>query len=318
MRREDVVVVGGGLSGVVAAFAARKNGASVTLLDEQPQIGGYLRWTLSGQRGMPEELGDKRGFELAQVGWELLYDAGVNVQLRSTVWGLFDDNVLSVVNPDASYQVRADRVILATGSTDVAIPFEGWDLPGVMTARAALIAMNIHRVLPGRRVGIVGSGSDLDELTASLEYAGAEVGLHVADPGSATVGGDGTVAWLSEGSNQVEVDVVITASGVQPDSELALHAQVKARYSQLSGVFVPVRDAHLMTSFEHLYIVGDAAGICTSAEAAAEGMVAGEAATNGKGLQEAIAALVEVRSNERAAEIESLMPSGTTSDEIGK
>lgn len=296
MRREEVVVVGGGLSGVVAAFTARKNGASVTLLDEQPLIGGYLRWTLSGQHGLPDDYDDKRGFEVAQIGWNRLYDAGVNVQLRSTVWGLFENHVLTVVNPDSSYQLKADKVILATGSTDIAIPFEGWELPGVMTARAALIAMNVHRVLPGKRIGIVGGGSDLDEVISSIQYAGAEVAMHVESPASATAGGEHAVAWLTNGTDRADVDAVVTVNGVQPDAELALHVQVRSAYSDRSGVFVPLRDRNLMTTNEHLYVVGDASGICTSSEAAAEGMVAGEAATAGDGLDDALAALDDVRS----------------------
>jgi NADPH-dependent 2,4-dienoyl-CoA reductase/sulfur reductase-like enzyme len=38
--RSDVVVVGGGPAGFAAAVAARRNGASVTLLERYPYLGG--------------------------------------------------------------------------------------------------------------------------------------------------------------------------------------------------------------------------------------------------------------------------------------
>lgn len=295
MRRDDVVVVGGGIAGTHAALAAREAGASVTLIEEQSAVGGYLRWTLSAQHGLSEDLDGKRGFEIAQRAWELLYDAGVNVQLNSTVWGVFDELVLGVVNPDSSYRLRADRIILATGSTDVAVPFQGWELAGVMTARAALVAMNLHRVLPGRRIGLVGNGSDLAGVQESLELAGASIALHVPDSLAAVATGDVQVQSLSDGGTQVEVDAVIIVNGVQPDAELALHAQVHTRHSPASGIHVPARDDNLMSSSANLYVVGDAAGNCDAAQAAYEGQVAGYAATNDRKLDDALDALARVQ-----------------------
>src|SRR5689334_2269520 len=40
VARSDVVVVGGGPAGFAAAIAARRNGASVTLLERYPYLGG--------------------------------------------------------------------------------------------------------------------------------------------------------------------------------------------------------------------------------------------------------------------------------------
>ena len=295
MRREEVVVVGGGIAGTCAALSARDAGYSVTLIEEQSAVGGYLRWTLSPQDGLPDEFAGMRGFEIAQRAWERLYDAGVNVQLNSTAWGLFDDQVLAVVNPESSYRLRADRIILATGSSDIAVPFSGWEVAGVMTARAALIAMNLHRVLPGKTVGLVGSGSDLDEVRLSLDLAGATIGLHVADALSATSGGEGHVQWLSDGKSQVEVVAIVTVNGVQPDAELALHVQVDTRHSSRSGVHVAVRDDNLMSTVANLYVVGDAAGNCGAAQAAYEGRLAGYAATGDSKLDEAREALSRVQ-----------------------
>ncbi len=314
MRTDEIVVVGGGLAGVFAALTARNRGASVTLIDEQSAVGGYMRWTIGVQHDLPPELDGKRGFELAEIGWNLLYDAGVNVQLGSTAWGLFEDNVLGVVNPEASYQLKANKLIVASGSTDAGVPFPGWEQAGVMTARASLLAMNVYRVLPGRRVGLVGDGADGAEVRESLELAGAEVVVHVSDPLTIRAGGDGVLEWVSRGDERFDVDALVTVFGVQPDPQLALQAQAEIGYSALSGVHVPLRRDTLETSLPGIYVIGDAAGLCSTAEAIAEGVVAGEAAVAGEGLEEALVMLASQRFPERLAELRRLQPSMSARD----
>lgn len=308
MRTDEIVVVGGGPAGVSAAATARSRGASVTLIDEQSAIGGFLRWTLAVQEGLPPEVNGQRGFELAELGWNTLYDLGVNVQLNSTAWGLFEDNVLGIVNPEGSYQLKAGKVIIASGSTDIGVPFVGWELAGVMTARAALIAMNIHRVLPGRRVALVGNGPEAAEVRESLELAGADVVAHVLDTSLLQVGGDGGVEWVSAGGEKVAADVVVTVFGSQPDAGLALQALAETGYSALSGVHVPLRRAALETTLDGVYVVGDAAGICSTAEASAEGLVAGEAAIGSDNLDTALEYLSGIRSPQRVEELRRLRP----------
>lgn len=315
MRWEEVVVIGGGVAGATAALAARAEGATVTLLEEQSAVGGYMRWCIGVQADVFDDGEGRRGFELAELLWDKLYDAGVNVQLRSTAWGLFEDNVLGVVNPDTSYQLRAEKIVLASGSTDVAIPFAGWELPGVMTARAALTAMNIWRVVPGRRVGVVGNGSDLQEVLESLSAAGVDVVAHVSDVVLAEAGGEGSVEWLSGNGERAEVDAIITVHGVQPDAELALQGQAGTYFSDGSAAHVPQRSDGLESSVKNLWVVGDAAGITTTLEAAAEGNVAGHAVSKSKKLDAALERLAEVRTSAGVRPPASIMDAGSLRDE---
>lgn len=308
MRTDEIVIVGGGPAGVSAALTARAHGASVTLIDEQSDIGGYLRWTLSKQQGLSGTMSGKRGFELAELYWTMLYDQGVNVQRRSTAWGLFEDRVLGVVNQESSYQLKAGQLILATGSTDIGVPFPGWELAGVMTARAALIAMNVYRVLPGRRVAMVGSGPESDEVRQSLEVAGAEVVAHITDLTACEAGGDGVVEWVSQGDERFRVDALVTVFGSQPDPELALQALVATGYSNVYGAHVPLRSETLETSVPGVYVIGDSGGLCSTAEAVAEGMAAAEAAVAGDGLEEALSQLKALRLPERVEELDRLRP----------
>ena len=308
MRREEIVVVGGGIAGIAAALTARRNGASVTLIDEGPAVGGYLRWTIGEQQGLPDTFAGKRGFQVAEEGWNLLYDADVNVQVRSTAWGFFNGNVLGVVNPESSYKLTAERFILATGSTDRGVPFPGWELAGVMTARAALIAVNIHRVLPGGQVALIGNGSDAAEVRESLELVGVDIVAHLADVTTTRAGGDAVVEWVESGDDRYEVDAVVTVHGVQPDQQLALQSLVQTGFSAHSAMHVPLRSRNLETSLPGVYVVGDAAGTCTAVEAFAEGVVAGEAASGGRRLDDALGVLARARSTERLADLDRLQP----------
>ena len=153
MKQADVVVVGGGPAGCAAALAAAGAGARVVLVDEQPDLGGHLRWRVAPTHGLEPDLDGQPGVRVAAALAERVAAAGVEVARGSVAWGFFEDNVVGVVEGETAYTLRAASVIVATGSTDRVLPFPGWTLPGVMTARAAQLFLHVHRVLPGRQIG---------------------------------------------------------------------------------------------------------------------------------------------------------------------
>jgi sarcosine oxidase subunit alpha len=103
-------------------------GRGVELLDDALAVGGTLR-AYTGEDADPwAEL--RARFE-AQVTSRVIV-----VRPRTTAAALYGDDLL-VVGDDGAEIVRARALILAPGAHDGALVFEGNDLPGVVSARAA-------------------------------------------------------------------------------------------------------------------------------------------------------------------------------------
>ena len=77
--------------------------------------------------------------------------------------------------PRARAEQPFDRLVLATGAMDRALPFPGWTLPGVFTLGGAQIALKAQGVAIGRRVALVGAGPLLPLVAHQYAKAGVDV-----------------------------------------------------------------------------------------------------------------------------------------------
>lgn len=171
----ECVVVGGGPAGLTAALTAARAGVRVMLVDENSAPGGqyYRQLPASFLPVAPARLGKEH------VDGRRLIDevraAGVELALDTVAWGIFDGRTVALASSDRATQVAAETVVLATGAYDRPVPFPGWTLPGVLTAGGAQNLMKGYRVLPGRRVLVVGSGPLLLVVAHYLLRGGAQV-----------------------------------------------------------------------------------------------------------------------------------------------
>ena len=169
----DVAVIGGGPAGMSAALAAAEHGARVTLIDDQPRLGGHLRFN---PRANPGDA-SASGTEVAESQTKaVLANDNVRVMTGATVFAFYQDNLLGIRREHDLVKLRAKRVVVATGSFDVPLLFENNDLPGVMLSSAAQRLMRLYGLRPGNRAVVATSNDDgyraaLDLLDAEVEVA---------------------------------------------------------------------------------------------------------------------------------------------------
>ena len=158
----DVLVVGSGPAGLMAALAAARSGARVIVADEHARLGG----SLPKER---EEIDGRTGTDWAgNVIGELAAMKNVRLMPRTTVFGAYDDAVFGalekvqkdIAEPDHNvpveklWRIITRRCVLASGAEERPIVFGGNDRPGVMMASAMRAFANQYAVAPGRSVAV--------------------------------------------------------------------------------------------------------------------------------------------------------------------
>jgi octopine oxidase subunit A len=169
----DLIIIGAGPAGMAAAMEADQRGAQVTLLDEQPAVGGQIyRNVLGASPRQKTILGTDfcQGRHLA----EMLVRSDVDHRAGVTVWHAGTDGTVCTVTyikDGIAKQVQGRHILLATGAIERPVPLPGWTLPGVMTAGAAQIMMKTGGLVADGAV-LVGSGPLLYLVAAQMLAAG--------------------------------------------------------------------------------------------------------------------------------------------------
>ena len=180
----DVLVVGGGPSGLAAALAASRTGARVILADEHAELGGRL---LSDR----EEIDGRPAMDwVAASLTQLAASPEVTVLPRTTVAGYYDHNYLIALERvtdhlgpglddprprERLWKIRADQVVIAAGAIERPAVFAHNDRPGIMLAGAARTYLNRFGVLLGRDVVVLTNNDDAYRTAFDTRTAGAAV-----------------------------------------------------------------------------------------------------------------------------------------------
>ena len=176
MTEPVVAIVGAGPAGVRAAAGKRLGGVRPILFDEGERPGGQIY--RQPPRGAGRAAAELYGLEAAKAAaiHRVLPDLvdRVDYRPRTLVWNVFHGQ-LDLLGPDGYGEQRFDRVILATGAMDRALPFPGWTLPGVFTLGGAQIALKAQGMSIGRRVALVGAGPLLPLVAHQYAKAGARI-----------------------------------------------------------------------------------------------------------------------------------------------
>lgn len=154
---KDLIVIGSGPAGMAAAVEARALGISVTVLDEQPAIGGQIYRRIEDA---PEALQTILGKDYA-AGRALAEEfsrSGADHVFGATVWNLTPDGVVDYVDAGGAQTITGRNVLIATGAMERPFPIPGWTLPGVMGAGAAQIMLKGAGAQPNGSVVLAGCG----------------------------------------------------------------------------------------------------------------------------------------------------------------
>ncbi|MEM8655493.1 MAG: sarcosine oxidase subunit alpha family protein [Pseudomonadota bacterium] len=177
----DVLVIGGGVAGLVAAKSAAISGARVLLLEQTAHWGGRAPVDGGEVDGKPvDNIVDELVSELSDMG-------NVTMRTRTMGAGVYDHGYvlgyerLTDHAPDADgprhrlWRIRAGHIITATGAIERPLSFAGNDIPGVMLASAVRDYVVNYGVSPGDRTVIVTNNDDAYRTAIVLKAAGLEV-----------------------------------------------------------------------------------------------------------------------------------------------
>ncbi|MDX8049846.1 2Fe-2S iron-sulfur cluster-binding protein [Lentzea sp. BCCO 10_0798] len=311
----DVLVVGAGPAGLVAALTAARSGARVVLVDEQNQAGGALL-------GVDEYLDDRPSAEwVADVVAELRSTPGVLVLERTTAFGMYQDGFVLALQKRTDHlgfaapasvarqrvwRIRTRQTVLATGAHERPVAFADNDRPGIVLASSARTFLHRYGVLPGSRavvfttndsaycaaIDLAESGVDIaliadarPETPARLAAECAARGIEVR-AGHVVVGTEGEsrvtgvrIAPLAVTSPDVTVacDTVLVSGGWNPVVSLFSQARGKLRYDAELGAFVPGEELPTVR------VVGSATGELDFGACARQGRDAGAQAAAAAG-----------------------------------
>lgn len=233
----DVLVAGGGPAGMAAAVAAAAAGASVMLIEEEPELGGHLRW------GTPGDLADLEALRAgvaAQPGIEVLTDA--------VVTGRYDHNWVAVVQRHAPgvderlIQARVKTLVVAAGTIERPYVFAGNDLPGVMLSTAVRRLINLYGVKPGTRAVVLSANASGDAAAADLDRVGVEV-VEVLDARRgenvlSAEGGKQVNEVVDSSGRRLQADLLVTATGWTTPTSLLNMAGDRPAYHPAASRFL--------------------------------------------------------------------------------
>ncbi|WP_170371472.1 sarcosine oxidase subunit alpha family protein [Ruegeria arenilitoris] len=266
----DLLVIGAGPAGLMAALTAGRAGADVILADESNQMGGRLlaeRLEVDGKPGhvwADEVLAELRAMD------------NVRLMTRTTVAGAYDQGTFAALERvmhhtgdcpagaplEAYWRIAARRSVLAAGALERPVAFRNNDRPGIMTAGAVRAYLNRWGVATGRSVTIFGNTDDIHQTARDLLAAGVHVAAVIDSRhdgpvstdypvlrGAQVCGSSGRKGLESitvrraSGEERIQTDCLAMTGGWNPSVHLTCHMNGRPTWRRDIAAFVPTPGA---------------------------------------------------------------------------
>jgi len=260
----DVLVIGAGPTGLMAALTAAKAGKSVILADENPDLGGRLLSEDEVIDGAPAVEW------LAAITTQLTDMPNVRIMKRTTVTGAYDQGTFGALERVSHHRPRSDAprecfwrivaqdAILCAGAIERPIAFPNNDRPGVMMASALRAYLHRYGVVPGRAVTLFGNNDDIHRTARDLVAAGVHIAAVVDSRPDGPTSTDYQTYFAAEviattgrhqidsitvrhkgGIDKIATDCLGMSGGWNPTVHLTCHMNGRPEWSENIASFVP-------------------------------------------------------------------------------
>ena len=199
MNKFDLIVIGGGPGGYVAAIYAAQQGLNTALVEKADLGGVCLNWGCIPTKALVKNAevlqmvkeADQYGINIKTSEIKADYSVAqkrsreVSQKLTSGIKGLMKKNKVTVIKGEGSFLngttvkisssgevLKGDHIILATGAHAFKIPSFDYSNPNIMTSREAL---ELTEVNPSEKIVIVGAGAIGMEFASIWSSYGADI-----------------------------------------------------------------------------------------------------------------------------------------------
>ncbi len=273
----DIVVVGGGLAGLTAAYTVSQLGLKTLIIDKSIELGGRLRYDYMDVPGVPVS----REYLLEDILTKISSDGNIKTLTRTIFTGFFEDYPTAYSQEERTlYILKAKGFIIATGVVDLPCIFRNNDIPGIFSASTVLEMVNRYRVKLGEKSLIIGLSQNSLRIAEQLKRSGIDV-VMVDNSRSQSIQSD--LSRVGEcivnvreieavgrkcvekaniihddGRDRLEVDFIVCSAFSNPD--ILILNQLDSRLIYIGGVgFVPVHDEYMHLK-DNIFIAGGVSG----------------------------------------------------------
>ena len=259
----DLLIIGAGSAGLVAAHEAAANGLTVILCDEDFVLGGRLTSDEERIEGIAAASWAKKKLE------EIAKFKNVRIMSRTTIYGCFDHGIFGALERKTDHlsddygkprqvlwRVYSKRSLLCSGASERGISFGNNDRPGIMLSSALRSYVTRWAVSPGKNIAIFTNNNDGWKTARILREKGCNV-VAVIDPredtseqlygipsfkGKTIITTSGSARIrsikLNDGT-KIKVDCLGVSGGWNPNVQLTCHQRGRPNWNARSVCFVP-------------------------------------------------------------------------------